>query len=84
MEQASFNFMAAVTICSDFRAQKSKVCYCSNLHKRALNNFLMLGIQYPSPLALFSSSLRLIVLKITKTLSPLKYANIIVATYDRG
>ena len=27
-EQASFNFMAAVTICSDFGAQKSKVCHC--------------------------------------------------------
>ena len=26
-EQASFNFMAAVTICSDFRAQENKVCY---------------------------------------------------------
>ena len=24
--------------------KKSKFCYCSNLHKRALNNFLMLGI----------------------------------------
>ena len=29
-EQASFNFMAAVTICSDFGAQKNKVCNCSN------------------------------------------------------
>ena len=29
-EQASFNFMAAVTICSDFGAQKNKVCHCSN------------------------------------------------------
>ena len=27
-EQASFNFMAAVTICSDFRAQEKKVCHC--------------------------------------------------------
>ena len=27
-EQASFNFMAAVTICSDFRAQEDKVCHC--------------------------------------------------------
>ena len=26
-EQASFNFMAAVTICSDFRAQENKVCH---------------------------------------------------------
>ena len=27
-EQASFNFMAAVTICSDFGVQKNKVCLC--------------------------------------------------------
>ena len=27
-EQAYFNFMAAVTICSDFGAQKNKVCHC--------------------------------------------------------
>ena len=27
-EQASFNFMAAITICSDFGAQKNKVSYC--------------------------------------------------------
>ena len=27
-EQASFNFMAAVTICSDFQAQENKVCHC--------------------------------------------------------
>ena len=27
-EQASFNFMAAVTICSDFGAPQNKVCYC--------------------------------------------------------
>ena len=27
-EQASFNFMAAVTICSEFGAQESKVCHC--------------------------------------------------------
>ena len=27
-EQASFNFMDAVTICSDFEAQKNKVCHC--------------------------------------------------------
>ena len=27
-EQASFNFMAAVTICSDFGAPKDKVCHC--------------------------------------------------------
>ena len=27
-EQASFNFMAAVSICSDFGAQENKVCHC--------------------------------------------------------
>ena len=27
-EQASFSFMAAVTICSDFGAQENKVCHC--------------------------------------------------------
>ena len=27
-EQASFNFMAAATICSDFGAQENKVCHC--------------------------------------------------------
>ena len=26
-EQASFNFMAAVTICNDFGAQENKVCH---------------------------------------------------------
>ena len=28
MEQVSFNFMAAVTICSDFGTQKNKVSHC--------------------------------------------------------
>ena len=27
-EQVSFNFMAVVTICSDFGAQENKVCHC--------------------------------------------------------
>ena len=27
-KEASFNFMAAVTICSDFGAQEKKVCHC--------------------------------------------------------
>ena len=27
-EQVSFNFMAAVTICSDFGAQENKACHC--------------------------------------------------------
>ena len=26
--QVSFNFMAAVTVCSDFGAQENKNCYC--------------------------------------------------------
>ena len=31
-EQASFNFMAAVTICSDFGAQENKVCHCFSIY----------------------------------------------------
>ena len=27
-EQLSFNFMSAVTICNDFRAQENKICHC--------------------------------------------------------
>ena len=27
-EQASFNFMAAVTVCNDFGAQENKICHC--------------------------------------------------------
>ena len=27
-EQVSFNFLAAVTICSDFGAQENKICFC--------------------------------------------------------
>ena len=27
-EQASFNFMATVTVCSDFGAQENKICHC--------------------------------------------------------
>ena len=27
-EQASFNFMAAVSVCSDFGAQEKKICHC--------------------------------------------------------
>ena len=30
-EQVSFNFMAAVTICSDFGAQENKVSHCFHL-----------------------------------------------------
>ena len=35
-EQASFNFMAAVTICSDFGAQENKVCHCPKLRDDCL------------------------------------------------
>ena len=31
-EQASFNFMAAVIICSDFGAQENKVCHCFSIY----------------------------------------------------
>ena len=27
-EQASFNFLAAVIVCSDFGAQEKKICHC--------------------------------------------------------
>ena len=33
-EQAYFNFMAAVTICSDFGAKENKVCHCFQQEKR--------------------------------------------------
>ena len=29
---ASFNFMGAITICSDFGAPKSKVCHCFHIY----------------------------------------------------
>ena len=29
-EQESFNFIAAVSVCSDFGAQENKLCYCSH------------------------------------------------------
>ena len=28
MEQGSFNLVAAVTICKDFRTQENKICHC--------------------------------------------------------
>ena len=31
-EQASLNFLAAVTVCSDFGAQENKVCHCFHFH----------------------------------------------------
>ena len=48
-EQVSFNFMAAVTICSDFEAQENKVSHCfqylAHLMRRtdSLEKTLMLG-----------------------------------------
>ena len=38
--QASFNFMAAVTIYSDFRAQENKVCYCSHFFSICLHEVM--------------------------------------------
>ena len=35
-EQASFNFMAAVTICSDFGTSKNKECFPPNIESRAM------------------------------------------------
>ena len=32
LEEASFNFMVAGTICSDFGAQEKKVCHCFHFH----------------------------------------------------
>ena len=32
MEPASFNFMAAVTVCGDFGAQENKICHCFHFH----------------------------------------------------
>ena len=31
-EQASFNFMAAVTVLSDFGAQENKICHCFHFY----------------------------------------------------
>ena len=38
-EQSSFNFMATVTICSDFGAQENKMCHCFVLLNLGLKNF---------------------------------------------
>ena len=45
----SFNFMAAVTICSDFGAQENKICHCfhfppSICHEVIVYNILMIKI----------------------------------------
>ena len=51
-EQASFNFMAAVTICSDFGAHENKVCHCFHcfpiylLWKASLQTKLVEGIEF--------------------------------------
>ena len=41
-EQASFNFIAAVTICCDFGAQENKVCLCSHCQGK-----IRLSVAYP-------------------------------------
>jgi len=40
-EQASFNFMALGSICSDFGVQKSKVCHC--FHRFASSSHGVMG-----------------------------------------
>ena len=39
-EQVSFNFMAAVTIWSDFRAQEEEICHCFHLFPLNLDEVL--------------------------------------------
>ena len=62
-EQVSFNFMAAVTICSDFGVQKNKVCHCfpSICHEVMGPDVMILVSEcrvliqlFPSPLSLSS------------------------------
>ena len=45
-EQASFNFMAAVTICSDFEAQESKICHCFHFFPFLLSWYQLSNIKY--------------------------------------
>ena len=40
MEQASFNFMAAVTTYNDFEAQKNKVCHCFHVSPSICNEVM--------------------------------------------
>ena len=35
------NFMAAVTICSDFGAQESKVCHCFHFHSIPQSTYIV-------------------------------------------
>ena len=42
-EQASINFMAAVTICSDFGAQENKVCHCFHVSPSTCHEVMGLG-----------------------------------------
>ena len=39
-EQVSFNFMDAVTICSDFGAQEKKMCHCFPAEKQLSSYFM--------------------------------------------
>ena len=53
-EQVSFNFMAAVTICSDFGTQESKVSHCFPVYSpggdgTALSSFPCSAASWPSP-----------------------------------
>ena len=45
-EQVSFNFMATVTVLSDFGAQENKVCHCF---------YFVAGVQLPSRVRLFAT-----------------------------
>ena len=42
-ENASFNFMASVTICSDFGAPQNKICHCFHCFSIYLPSSLMIG-----------------------------------------
>ena len=44
-----FNFMAAVTICSDFGAQENKVCHCFPIYLPWLPNPFPFPIEVPGP-----------------------------------
>ena len=40
-KQTSFNFMAAVTVCSDFEAQENKVCHCFHCFPHSICHKMM-------------------------------------------
>ena len=45
-EQASFNFMVAVTICSDFEALENKICHCFPFPPFLLSWYQLSNIKY--------------------------------------